>query len=160
MNLELLQTNYTAYWWWKHSCTSSNQMVSCTTVHPIVSREIFPVPPPHPFGLVLAHHAHETQWKASRESSIFGWKQGNNNHRPKNHLSITYPPSFQLPFNEWLKERIDIALQDFSGFVGCSTRQILKAASFKMRGKCWWEILKKWKLPIDIWKKSLSIYVI
>lgn len=97
--------------------------------------------------------------KASRESSIFGWKQGNNNHGPKNHLSITYPPSCQLPFNEWPKERINIALQDFSGFVGCSTRQILKAVSFKMRGKRWWEILKKWKLPIDIWKKSLSLSI-
>ena len=119
-------------------------------------REI-PRSPTTPFRTRPCTSRPRNPMKASRESSMFGWKQGNNNHRPKNHLSITYPPSCQLPFNEWPKERINIALQDFSGFVGCSTRQILKAASFKMRGKRWWEILKKWKPPIDIWKKSLSL---
>ena len=136
-------------------------MVSCTRVHPIVSKDsrFKPLTPTTPCRTRPCTSRPRNPMKAWRESSIFG----NKNQRPKwpnDPPSRPYPspPSpIHLPFNE-PKERIDIALQDFSGFVGCSTRQILKAVSFKMRGKRCLEILKKWKLPIDIWK-NLSLYI-
>ena len=105
------------------------QMVSCTTVHRIVSRDSM-FKPLNPHQTLTDSSLHITPTKPNESL------KGVEHFRPKRRqqkpsLDQTNFPSpihhlstYQLPFNE-PKERIDIALQDFSGFVGCSTGQVL-----------------------------------